>query len=128
MNFADTSPGRKGDEAIEPRPCLRAEIEAWPVMGYTADIREGVMRVKIAKWGNSVAVRLPREACERYGLVPGSEADLAFAPTYMALTPAEPPITIETLVSRSRAAGGVGNYPREIVDWGPDVGAERIDG
>jgi antitoxin MazE len=34
------------------------------------------MKVKVAKWGNSVAVRLPRKIADDLGLVPGTELDL----------------------------------------------------
>jgi antitoxin MazE len=35
------------------------------------------MKAKIAKWGNSLAVRLPKPLAEDLGLVPGREVDLA---------------------------------------------------
>jgi antitoxin MazE len=34
------------------------------------------MRVKIAKWGNSLAVRLPRQYAQELGLAAGSEIEL----------------------------------------------------
>jgi len=34
------------------------------------------MKVKVAKWGNSVAVRLPKKVADGLGLVPGKELDL----------------------------------------------------
>jgi antitoxin MazE len=85
------------------------------------------MRVKLAKWGNSVAVRLPREACERYGFLPGAEATIGFEATHMALVPAEPVISIDALVESAKQAGGLAKYPHEAVNWGPDMGVERID-
>ena len=34
------------------------------------------MKVKVAKWGNSLGVRLPKAAAEEAGVVPGTELDL----------------------------------------------------
>ncbi len=34
------------------------------------------MKVKVAKWGNSLGLRLPRAAVEATGLVPGAEVDV----------------------------------------------------
>jgi antitoxin component of MazEF toxin-antitoxin module len=33
---------------------------------------EGVMKVKIAKWGNSPAIKVPRRYADDLGLKPGS--------------------------------------------------------
>ncbi len=35
------------------------------------------MKMQVGRWGNSLAVRIPRELVERYGLREGSEIDLA---------------------------------------------------
>ena len=37
------------------------------------------MRVKIAKWGNSAAIRLPKAVMEEMHLVEGGEAELSVA-------------------------------------------------
>ena len=45
--------------------------------GYTLYIRKDLaMKVKVAKWGNSLAVRLPKHLAEELGLSPGKTVDL----------------------------------------------------
>jgi antitoxin MazE len=56
------------------------------VMGYTFGpyINEGFMQV--AKWGNSLAVRLPKQLVERLGLKAGDRVELtAIEPSVLAI-------------------------------------------
>lgn len=85
------------------------------------------MRVKISKWGDDVAVRLPKEVAARHGIVPGMELDVVCSPTQVRLALGEPEITLESLIARCQAYLDNGGSPPETVDWGPDVGSERID-
>ena len=82
------------------------------------------MRVKIAKWGNSLGVRLPKSAVAAIGARAGTELEL----------------TVEGRDFRLRSVGKTSaqlldelldqidpkNVP-PMVDWGPDVGSEIID-
>jgi antitoxin MazE len=82
------------------------------------------MKVKVAKWGNSLGVRLPKSATEAAGVRIGSELEL----------------TVEGRDFRLRSRGKTSaqlldelldqidpkNVP-PMVDWGPDVGSEIID-
>lgn len=84
------------------------------------------MRVKIAKWGNSAAIRLPKAVMEEMRLVEGSEAELSVAKGELRLK-AVPPITRltrEQLIASMDELGPSG--ASESVTWGPDRGAEII--
>jgi antitoxin MazE len=90
------------------------------------------MKAKIARWGNSLALRLPAEVVRDFGLHEGQVVDL---------TPTKPTIEIKT--ERPRTAQGLPIYTLEelvaemkrlgpenqskTIDWGPDVGSEIID-
>jgi antitoxin MazE len=84
------------------------------------------MKVKVAKWGNSLGVRLPKAAVENAGIKAGSELDLAveadgFRLRKRAKTSAD--LLGEMLDEIDRR----GLKCPETVDWGPDRGSEIID-
>lgn len=85
------------------------------------------MKVKVAKWGNSLGVRLPKAAAEAAGLCPGAEVDVVVEGGDLRL---KSPLRtsrqlLEEMVAEMKRLGPE-NVP-EMVDWGPDVGAEIID-
>ncbi|MEP9378936.1 AbrB/MazE/SpoVT family DNA-binding domain-containing protein [Aquabacter sp. CN5-332] len=87
------------------------------------------MKVKVAKWGNSVAVRIPKSVADDLGLRPGSIVDLEREGTTVAIR-AEPEVKIpryrlEDLVAEMKRLGPE-NEP-ETLEWGPDRGDEIID-
>ena len=85
------------------------------------------MRAKISKWGNSLGVRLPKALAEQAGLREGQVVELSARPGGLGLrvvTPT-PRYTLEELVAEMDRLGPE-NRP-ELIDWGPDVGAEIID-
>ncbi len=91
------------------------------------------MKVQVAKWGNSTAVRLPKAVVEQLGLKPGMTVDVRLVPLEgtgeTACPPGRPepfPVTLEWMIEEARRLGGLENAPRDDVDWGPDVGSEVI--
>ena len=84
------------------------------------------MQVRVSRWGNSLAVRLPKQLAEQLGLAEGQNIDLSIVDDEMKLKPEPvariPRYKLADLVSQLDPA----NAP-ELVDWGPDVGAEIID-
>ena len=86
------------------------------------------MRVKAAKWGNSLAVRLPKEAVRALDLHPGQAMTMDIAAGAISLTRLEPRKRIPTLDELCDEALRLGpDHEPETVDWGPDVGSEIID-
>jgi len=85
------------------------------------------MRVKIAKWGNSLGLRLPKAAVEATGLKPGSEVDVSVEGRNIQVRQPLPikHYRLEDLLAEMDRLGPE-NEP-EMVDWGPDVGSEIID-
>jgi len=103
--------------------------------------KEVAMKVQVAKWGNSTAVRLPKAVVKQLGLAPGMTLDVSIDGAGVKLEPdlndadassdvsggrPEPyPVTLEWIVSEIRRLGPQ-NAPDDDVDWGPDVGSEVI--
>jgi len=85
------------------------------------------MRVKIAKWGNSLGLRLPKAAVQAAGFAVGSDVDIEVQGRELRLSRPLPAkhYRLEDLIAEMDRLGPE-NRP-ELVDWGPDVGAEVID-
>lgn len=85
------------------------------------------MKVKVAKWGNSLGVRLPKAAVEAVGATLGSDLDLTFDKGELRLK--SPRKTSRQLLDEMLAEiDRLGpDCVSETVDWGPDRGSEIID-
>ncbi len=73
------------------------------------------MRTQIAKWGNSLALRLPRQVAEAAGLGAGAAVDLDVVGGVVHIVPARPRYTLEELLAGITPE----NLPTEIFDDGP---------
>ena len=86
------------------------------------------MKVTIAKWGNSKAVRLPKALTDAPGFEEGAQLELTVEPNGFRLR--RPARTSKELlaemVAEMKRLGGRDAEP-EAVEWGPDVGSEIID-
>jgi len=85
------------------------------------------MRVKIAKWGNSLGLRLPSAAVEAADLTAGAQVDVTIEGRSLrvrAALPLKHYSLAELLAEMDRL--GPENVPKTI-DWGPDRGSEIID-
>jgi antitoxin MazE len=86
------------------------------------------MKVKVAKWGDGLGLRLPKAAAEAAGLRVGSEVDVTVEGRELRV---KSPSTAQTsrnllqemLAEIDRLGPG---HESETVNWGPDVGAEII--
>ena len=85
------------------------------------------MKVKVAKWGNSLGLRLPKAAVEATGLKSGAEVVVTVEGRDIRVRQPLPikHYRLEDLIAEMDRLGPE-NEP-ELVDWGPDVGAEIID-
>jgi antitoxin MazE len=83
------------------------------------------MKVKIAKWGNSLAMRLPKRLADELDLAPGTTVDLEKQGSKLTIestAPKVPYYRLEDLLAQIKP----GDKPPPLVDWGPDVGAEIL--
>lgn len=88
------------------------------------------MKVKVAKWGNSLGVRLPKAATEAVGAAEGSEYELTVEGRVLKLVPRAPTPgeylpELLAMIDKMRALGI--ECESETIDWGPDRGSEIID-
>jgi antitoxin MazE len=88
------------------------------------------MKVTIAKWGNSLGLRLPRQLADELGLVQGSQVEVGRDGTRLVAETRPrrqiPRYRLEDLLAEIDRLGGRDAAP-ETVEWGPDVGSEVID-
>jgi antitoxin MazE len=80
------------------------------------------MKVQIAKWGNSAAVRLPKALVDELGLGPGAELDVVVEGGAFRLSPTRQRPSLAALVIEMKRLGGPG-YDYGQHDW-PDDGAD----
>ena len=78
------------------------------------------MRVRVQKWGNSLALRIPKSFANETALDSGAEVDLTVEGGRLVITPVEQPAySLEELLSRVTPANLHGE-----VDTGDSRGAE----
>ncbi len=84
------------------------------------------MQVRVSKWGNSLAVRLPKEVAERLNLKVGQAVDMSLEDHVLTVRPVtgKRHPTLAELVAEAKRLGP--EHEPETIDWGPDVGAEII--
>jgi antitoxin MazE len=78
--------------------------------GYTE-----AMRTRVARWGHSLAIRIPKPLAEATGLRPGEEVILEVGGEGLVLRPLRLDDLLEAITEANR---------HEEVDWGPATGRE----
>ena len=78
------------------------------------------MRTKVQRWGNSLAVRIPKPFAEEVGLDQSSTVDVSLLEGSLRIVPVREPVwTLETLLGKVTEE----NLHSEV-DSGPAVGRE----
>ena len=77
------------------------------------------MRSRIARWGNSLAVRIPRDCAAELGLSEGTAVELTVSDRRLVLAPARRKYTLEELVDAITPENR-----HEETDWGAAAGKE----
>lgn len=78
------------------------------------------MRVQVQKWGNSLALRIPKSFAAETGLALSSDVDLTIEDGRLVVTPmAKPRYTLENLLARVTPENR-----HDEVNTGPSVGGE----
>ena len=80
------------------------------------------MEVQFAKWGHSVALRVPCKVAEALSIVPGSVADLDFKRARLVITPRQHAYHLDDLI-----AGITKKNLHQEISTGNDMGAEALD-
>lgn len=79
------------------------------------------MQVQIARWGNSLGVRIPKDVAGAVGLAEGARVDIAADDGRIVITVAPPRYVLEELLR-----GMTPEAMHEAFDWGPDKGRENV--
>jgi antitoxin MazE len=79
------------------------------------------MRTQIQKWGNSLALRIPKAFASEAGLTEDAPVDITFVDGKLVIAPVvQPPYSLEALL-----AGITDENIHGEVDFGPPVGKEE---
>src|ERR1700761_616396 len=86
------------------------------------------MKTSVAKWGNSLAVRLPKTVSADLDLNPGTQLDLVVEEGEIRLRKSKMTTSAQLLAEMVDEAKRLGpEFEPGTVEWGPDVGSEIID-
>lgn len=77
------------------------------------------MDSKIQRWGNSLAVRIPKAFADEAGLEENAKVDMSVQGKTITIRPVRKKYTLEELVKGITPANR-----HDLVDWGPPVGKE----
>jgi len=80
------------------------------------------MQVQIARWGNSLGLRVPKEVAARVGLKEGARVELTAEGDKIVISVARPVYTLDELLLDMTPEA-----MHEAFDWGPDVGREDVE-
>lgn len=78
------------------------------------------MRTSIAKWGNSLAVRLPRQVAEAANLQEGAEVEISVEDGKLTIAPKRPHYQLSDLLAEYRP-----KHRHAEQDWGKKKGKEE---
>lgn len=78
------------------------------------------MRTRIAKWGNSLAMRIPKPFTADAGLADGDEVEITLEGGRIVITPVGRDYGLGELIDRITA-----DNRHDETDWGRPVGNER---
>jgi antitoxin MazE len=80
------------------------------------------MQVQVAKWGNSLGLRIPKDIARRAGLRAGACVEVEAEGERIVISPARPRYVLSQLLE-----GMTPEAMREAFDWGPDRGREIVE-
>lgn len=78
------------------------------------------MTIKIARWGNSLGIRIPKQIVDQAQLNEGDEIEISSEENKLILTPQKKKYTLEELLD-----GMSERHLHSEVDWGEPVGQEQ---
>jgi antitoxin MazE len=73
----------------------------------------------VTKWGNSLAIRIPKNIAEQVNLKPGASIAIAIIDNNIVITPKRQQYSLEELLEGASPEDFDGEY-----DWGEPVGEE----
>ena len=80
------------------------------------------MQVQVARWGNSLGLRIPKDIARQAGLREGTRVDVAAEGDRIIISPARPHYVLADLLK-----GMTTQEMREAFDWEGDKGREIVE-
>jgi antitoxin MazE len=80
------------------------------------------MQVQVAKWGNSLGLRVPKEVAAKVGLSEGSRVEMSTEGSTITISVERPVYALAELLEDTTPEN-----MREAWDWGADVGREVVE-
>lgn len=80
------------------------------------------MQVQVARWGNSLGLRIPKDIALRAGLREGARVEVEAEGDRIIISPPRPRYVLAELLK-----GMTPQSMREAFDWGPDKGREIVE-
>jgi antitoxin MazE len=80
------------------------------------------MQVQVARWGNSLGLRIPKDVAQQAGLREGARVDVKADGDRIIICPARPRYVLADLLK-----GMTPEAMRQAFDWGPGRGRENIE-
>jgi antitoxin MazE len=109
-------------EKRRPDLCAKLDGGCWIFQVYPTIRTESTMQVRVARWGNSLGLRIPKDIAQRVGLREGARVDVEVEGDRIVVFPARPRYVLAELLK-----GMTPQAMREAFDWGPDKGREIVD-
>ncbi|HYD64517.1 AbrB/MazE/SpoVT family DNA-binding domain-containing protein [Azospirillum sp.] len=81
-----------------------------------------MMQVQVARWGNSLGVRIPKDIANRVGLTEATRVEMEAEGDRIVISVSRPRYSLDELLK-----GVTPEAMREAFDWGPDVGREIVE-
>jgi antitoxin MazE len=80
------------------------------------------MQVQVARWGNSLGLRIPKDIARQAGLRERARVEVEAEGDRIIISPARPRYVLADLLQ-----GMTPQAMREAFDWGPDKGREIVE-
>lgn len=80
------------------------------------------MQVQLARWGNSLGIRIPKDIASQVGLRDGARVDIRAEGDRIVITAERPRYNLDELMK-----GVTPEAMREAFEWGSDVGREIVE-
>ncbi len=80
------------------------------------------MEVRVARWGNSLGLRIPKDVAQQAGLREGARVDVKAEGDRIVICLARPRYVLTDLLQ-----GITPEAMRQAFDWGPDRGREIVE-
>jgi antitoxin MazE len=89
---------------------------------YIRSWKDFSMQVQVARWGNSLGLRIPKDIARQAGLREGARVDVEAQGGRIIISPARPRYVLADLLK-----GIMPEAMREAFEWGPDKGRETVE-